>query len=67
MLLPAQHAIPITSPPQMHFPLPTSVLDEHDTAERWRDLRSVLAAHPNVKLALSGHFHKVPQAVPSPC
>jgi len=44
---------------QLHFPPSTSVLEEVETQERWRDLRSVLSAHSNVKLLLSGHFHKV--------
>ncbi|PSC72992.1 metallophosphoesterase [Micractinium conductrix] len=41
-----------------HFPLTTSVLGEVETRHRWRDLASVLSAHSNVRLALSGHFHK---------
>ena len=42
----------------MHFPPVTSVLDEVNTTEAWRDLKSVLTAHDNVKVALNGHFHK---------
>lgn len=43
----------------MHFPPSTSVLNEVDTQEVWRDLASVLAAHKGtVRLVLSGHFHK---------
>lgn len=42
----------------MHFPPSTSVLAEVDTTERWSCLRRVLSSHPNVKLVLSGHFHR---------
>lgn len=41
-----------------HFPLSTSVLGEVDAQQGWRDLATVLSSHPNVRLALSGHFHK---------
>ncbi|GAB4823097.1 hypothetical protein N2152v2_010143 [Parachlorella kessleri] len=40
-----------------HFPLPSSAANEAPGA-RWPDLASLLAAHSNVKLAVSGHFHK---------
>lgn len=40
-----------------HFPLPTAA------AEGGRGgLREVLSRHPNVRLLLSGHFHKVGRA-----
>lgn len=42
----------------MHFPLHTSVLSEVPTEAGWRDLRTVLTAHDNVRLVLSGHCHK---------
>lgn len=42
----------------MHFPPTTSILNEVNTTEVWRDLRTVLTSHDNVKLVLSGHFHK---------
>lgn len=54
--LPPTHPNP--SHAQMHFPPVTSVLDEVNTTESWRDLRSVLTAHVNVQVLLSGHFHK---------
>lgn len=60
--------LPNNSPPpwlppaalcQTHHPLPTAILNEVSGSERWADLRSVLEAHPNVRLLLTGHFHKV--------
>jgi hypothetical protein len=46
--------------PQMHFPPVTSVLDEVDApaGASWHSLAGVLSAHDNVRLLLSGHFHK---------
>lgn len=44
---------------QTHHPLSTAILNEVNTSERWADLRSVLEAHRNVRLVLTGHFHKV--------
>lgn len=41
-----------------HFPLPLTVRNEVPGGGRVRDLPSVLAAHSNVRLSLSGHFHK---------
>jgi hypothetical protein len=41
-----------------HFPLPASLANEVPGG-RWPDLAALLAAHGNVKLAVSGHFHKV--------
>lgn len=45
--------------PQTHHPLSTAIPNEVNTSERWSDLRSVLESHPNVRLLLTGHFHKV--------
>lgn len=57
--LPSLRAHPACAPaPQTHFLLANAVLDECDAAQPWRDLRSVLAAHANVKLLLMGYFHK---------
>lgn len=42
----------------VHYPLPTSVQNEAPHLEH-PDLVSLLSAHKNVKLVLSGHFHKV--------
>lgn len=45
---------------QMHHPLVTTVNDEvPEHHQGWRDLRTLLAAHDNVRLVLSGHNHKV--------
>ncbi|KAI7845459.1 hypothetical protein COHA_001009 [Chlorella ohadii] len=41
-----------------HHPLSTAILNEVNTSQRWSDLRSVVEAHPNVRLVLTGHFHK---------
>ncbi|KAL4448928.1 hypothetical protein ABPG77_007645 [Micractinium sp. CCAP 211/92] len=41
-----------------HFPLATSVLGEVDRPGAPPDLRAVLLRHSNVKLLLTGHFHK---------
>ncbi|KAL4422745.1 hypothetical protein ABPG75_008942 [Micractinium tetrahymenae] len=41
-----------------HFPLPTSLLNEEHSPGRPPDLRAVLSRHSNVKLLLTGHFHK---------
>ena len=56
-----KHHSPVGTPArlQMHFPLHTSVLSEVPTEAGWRDLRTVLTAHDNVRLVLSGHCHKV--------
>ncbi|KAI3430463.1 hypothetical protein D9Q98_005058 [Chlorella vulgaris] len=43
----------------MHHPLVTTVNDEvPEHHQGWRDLRTLLAAHDNVRLVLSGHNHK---------
>lgn len=57
-LLTCSHLVCPTCQAQMHFPPSTAVLDEVNTTEAWRDLRSVLTSHDNVRLVLSGHFHK---------
>lgn len=41
-----------------HFPLATSLLGEVDGPGAPPDLRAVLSKHSNVKLLLTGHFHK---------
>ncbi len=51
--------MPTCSSLQTHHPLSTAILNEVNTSQRWSDLRSVVEAHPNVRLVLTGHFHKV--------
>jgi len=41
-----------------HFPSGTILLNEIEEYKGIRDLRSVLKEHDNVKLMLTGHFHK---------
>lgn len=41
----------------MHHPLPTS--KRREAMGRWPDIYTLLTSHDNVKLVLSGHYHKV--------
>lgn len=43
---------------QTHFPPVTSMIEEVDDVY-YKDLKTVLSRHKNVRLLLSGHFHKV--------